>query len=126
MGMIKHSCFSIQRHESDREAFFGDILILLLVFKDLFDPSEAFRLSEPADRVFVYAGSGAEPFKLGVLLELLYKAFKAAFFVEIVGNSFDASCEIGLKESRKRAVENARERHYLLVGRFGVGRELRE
>jgi hypothetical protein len=97
-----------------------------LVFKDLFYPSEAFCPSELADCVFVYSSLGTEPFKLGVLLELLYKAFKAAFFVEIVGNRFYASCGIRLRESRERAVENVRERYHLLVGRLGVGRELRE
>lgn len=97
-----------------------------MVFKNLFNPSEAFCLGQPTNRVFIYTRSAAKAAELGKLLELLDQAFEAAFSVEIIGNGFDASCGCRLVEGGKIASENAGERyHSACLWSFWAGRELR-
>lgn len=82
------------------------------MFEDLFDPSEAFSVSETLNSARVNAGIGAEPSEFGGFLELVDKSFEIIFSVNVADDGADKLGVVCRRVSGERAAEEAGgERH---------------
>lgn len=83
------------------------------MFEDLFDPSEAFSVSETLNSARVNAGIGAEPSEVGGFLELVDKSFEIIFSVNAADDGADKLGVVCRRGSGERAAEEAGgERHH--------------
>ncbi|MED6128173.1 hypothetical protein PIB30_095061 [Stylosanthes scabra] len=78
-GMAVHVGFPIWCDDAGAEALLVDLRVLLLVVEDVVDTTEPLGGGEVANNIFVYAGVGAESFKVRGLLELLHEEHDVRF-----------------------------------------------
>lgn len=90
--MVQHAGFTIQDDEADSEALVGDVLVLLLVFENVFDHGELLGCGETANRVVVDALLVSEVSEFGGFLELVHPFLKIRLFG---GSAFGYRVEVG-------------------------------